>query len=168
MFRTHRPPMPFRLVLSILFLLLFAGSAPAEDQPAAQPKQAPPAQDSSADREVAAGIPVVIEHEGTDSAGLRLAFHLKETFQKSSLFRLAEPEEKHFSLRLVTREQFRDRPSLGSVYVVVWRYVESRDVLAYFLGERLGFADADAVAHEAEVIAEETDRVKGRYGYLLE
>lgn len=168
MFRTHRPLMPFRLVLSILFLLLFAGSAPAEDQPAAQPKQTPPAQDISADKEVVARIPVVVEHEGTDSAGLRLAFHLKETFRKSSLFRLAKPEERHFSLRLVTREQFRDRPFLGSVYVVVWRYVESRDVLAHFLDERLGFADANAVAHEAEVIAEETDRVKGRYGYLLE
>ncbi len=156
------------LGLPVLFLLFSAGAGWAADQPAAQPRQAPAEQEQGENEQEKVGLPVLIEHEGTDPVGLRLAFHLKETFQKSSLFRLAGAEEKHFSLRLVTREQFRDRPYLGSVYALVWRYVESREVLAYFLGERLGFADADAVAQEAEVIAAETDRVKGRYGYLLE
>jgi len=151
-----------------LFLLVFAGAGRADNQPTAQPKQAPPELEQSVNQEHEVGLPVLIEHDGTDPVGLRLAFYLKETFQKSSLFRLAGPEEKHFSLRLVTREQFRDRPYLGSVYALVWRYVESREVLAYSLGERLGFADADAVAQEAEVIAAETDRIKGRFGYLLE
>jgi hypothetical protein len=156
------------LGLPVLFLLFFAGASWAADQPTAQPRQVPAEQEQEEGEQEKVGLPVLIEHDGTDPVGLRLAFHLKETFQKSSLFRLAGPEEKHFSLRLVTREQFRDRPYLGSVYALVWRYVESREVLAYSLGERLGFADADAVAQEAEVIAAETDRVKGRYGYLLE
>ncbi|WP_052812720.1 hypothetical protein [Desulfonatronum thioautotrophicum] len=139
----------------------------ATEQPIAQPRQAPETQEPPR-AEDAQGIPVLVEHQGTDPVGMRLALHLKETLQKSSLFRLAGPEEKHFSLRLVTRPQFADRPYLGSAYVLVWRYVESREVLAYFLGERLGFVDADVVAQEAEVLVAETDRIKGRYGYLLE
>ncbi len=164
----------FLRIPSFLFVLCCLCVAPAaifaqqSDQPSAQPKQAPVEQEQTESDQVQDRLPVFIEHEGADPVGLRLAFHLKETFQKSGLFRLAKPDEKHFSLRLVTREQFTDRPYLGSVYALVWRYVESRDVLAYSLGERLGFVDADVVVQEAEVIAAETDRVKGRYGYLLE
>ncbi|WP_035271692.1 hypothetical protein [Desulfonatronum thiodismutans] len=143
------------------------------EQPTAQPRQAPPpteeaVEESAPEAVKEVGIPVLVEHLGTDPVGMRLALHLKETFQKSSLFRLAGPDEKHLGLRLVTRPQFADRPYLGSAYVLVWRYVESREVLAYFLGERLGFVDADVVAQEAEVLVAETDRIKGRYGYLLE
>lgn len=168
MFNASRRFMLFCFALLTLFFTFIAWPCWAAEQPAAQPKQVPSTLEQTANEKAEARLPVRIEHDGTDPAGLRLAFHLKETFQKSSLFRLAGPEEKHFSLRLATREQFRDRPSLGSVYVLVWRYVESKDVLAYFLSERLGFADADAVAQEAEVLAAETDRVKARYGYLLE
>lgn len=168
MSKVSRWSMPCRfLVLASLFLFLAVPGWSA-DQPAAQPKQAPPDQEQGLGGENKVGLPVLVEHDGTDPVGLRLAFHLKETFQKSGLFRLAGPEERHFSLRLVTREQFKDRPYLGSVYALVWRYVESREVLAYALGERLGFVDADVVAQEAEVIAAETDRVRGRYRYLLD
>ncbi len=137
------------------------------DQPSALPLQAPPA-DDPADVPSPEGIPVLVEHEGADPVGMRMALHLKETFQKSSLFRLANAEEKHISLRLVTRPQFGERPFLGSAYVVIWRYVESREVLAYYLSDRLGLVDADVVAQEAEVLVAETDKVRGRYGYLLE
>ena len=172
-----------KLCLCLLFIVAqvvfgLAGTALAQEivdqdqeQPAAPPRQALPDEEAVETLETDAnqrGIPVLVEHLGTDPVGMRLALHLKETFQKSSLFRLAGPEEKHFSLRLVTRPQFTERPYLGSAYVLVWRYVESREVLAYFLGDRLGFVDADVVAQEAEVLAAETDRVKGRYGYLLE
>ena len=143
------------------------------EQPTAQPIQVPSAEEDAVGEPALEavkeqGIPVLVEHQGTDPVGMRLALHLKETFQKSVLFRLAEPDEKHLSLRLVTRPQFAERPYLGSAYVLVWRYVESREVLAYYLNDRLGFVDADVVAQEAEVLVAETDRVKGRYGYLLE
>jgi hypothetical protein len=160
--------MPCRLVIFVVFFMSIAVSCWAADQPAAQPKLAPPDQDQGVDKEKRPELPVLVEHDGTDPVGLRLAFHLNETFQKSDLFRLAKPEEKHFNLRLVTREQFRDRPYFGSVYVLVWRYVESKEVLAHHLGEHLGFVDADIVEQEAEVIAAKTDRIRGRYGYLLE
>lgn len=52
------------------------------------------------------GFPVVVEHQGNDPVGMRLALHLKETFQKSGLFHLGEPQDQHLSLRLVTRPQF--------------------------------------------------------------
>jgi len=155
-------------VIFVAFLVFLVVPCLAADQPAAQPKQAPPGQEQGLGEEDRARLPVLVEHDGTDPVGLRLAFHLKETFQKSGRFRLAGPEERHFSLRLVTREQFKDRPHLGSVYALVWRYVESREVLSHFLEEHLGFVDADVVAQEAEVIAAKTDRVRGRYGYLLE
>lgn len=164
---------PVLLLIIGLILVGWAGTGIAQqpeqapEQPVAQPLQAPEPQEPPR-AEDAQGIPVLVEHLGTDPVGMRLALHLKETFQKSSLFRLAGPEEKHFNLRLVTRPQFTERPFLGSAYVLVWRYVESREVLAYFLGERLGFVDADVVAQEAEVLVAETDRIKGRYGYLLE
>jgi hypothetical protein len=164
---------PVLLLIIKLILVGWAGFGIAQEpeqapeQPIAQPRQAPEAQPTP-QAEDALGIPVLVEHQGTDPVGMRLALHLKETFQKSSLFRLARPEEKHLSLRLVTRPQFIERPYLGSAYVLVWRYVESREVLAYFLGERLGFVDADVVVQEAEVLVAETDRIKGRYGYLLE
>lgn len=160
--------MTCRLGISILFVILLTMPCGAADQPSAQPRQAPAENDQAALEQARDKLPVVIEHEGADPAGLRLAFHLKETFQKSGLFRLSKQDEKHFSLRLVTREQFADRPYLGSIYALVWRYVESKDVLAYFLGERLGFVDADIVEQEAEVLAAETDRIRERYGYLLE
>jgi len=41
-------------------------------------------------------------------------------------------------------------------------------VLTYYLSERLNFVDSGVVLHEAEVLAEETDRVNTRFGYLLE
>jgi len=159
---------PCGFVIFVAFFVVLAVPGWAADQPAAQPKQAPPEQEHGTGGGDKAGLPVLVEHDGTDPVGLRLAFHLKETFQRSGLFRLAGPEEKHFSLRLVTREQFKDRPYLGSVYALVWRYVGSRDVLAHSLEERLGFVDADIVAQEAEVIAAETNRVRERFGYLLE
>ncbi len=167
------------LMVGLLVVLVARGAVVAQnqgetvvEQPTAQPIQVPAEEESVAEPTLEAvkeqGIPVLVEHQGTDPVGMRLALHLKETFQKSALFRLAEPDEKHLSLRLVTRPQFTERPYLGSAYVLVWRYVESREVLAYFLGDRLGFVDADVVAQEAEVLVAETDRVKGRYGYLLE
>lgn len=155
-------------LLQVACLIFLWVPCTATEQPTAQPKQAPGDQEQPVNAETSQGLPVLIEHDGTDPVGLRLGFHLKETFLKSGLFRLAGAEERHFSLRLITREQFKDRPYLGSVYALVWRYVENREVLAYSLGERLGFVDADIVAQEAEVIAAETDRIKGRYGYLLE
>lgn len=173
----HRICFCVLLVAGLLAAVVAAGPAAGQsqvesvEQPTAQPRQAPPVgeeRDVSRADSKRLGIPVAVEHQGTDPVGMRLALHLKETFQKSGLFRLAEPEEKHLSLRLTTRAQFMDRPFLGSAYVLVWRYVESRDVLAYFLNERLGFVDADVVAQEAEVLVAETDRVTGRYGYLLE
>ncbi|SDB57802.1 hypothetical protein SAMN05660653_02902 [Desulfonatronum thiosulfatophilum] len=138
-----------------------------QDQPVPQPRHAPPADEESADIPDT-GIPVLVEHVGNDPVGMRLALHLKETFQKSSLFRLAGGEEKHLNLRLITRPQFPERPFLGSAYAVVWRYVESGDVLAYYLSDRLGFVDADVVAQEAEVLVAETDKVASRFRYLLE
>lgn len=160
--------MPCRFVIFVAFLVLLAVPCWAADQPAAQPKQAPPDQNQDLDKKERPELPVFVEHDGTDPMGLRLAFHLNETFQKSDLFRLAGSEERHFNLRLVTREQFKDRPYFGSVYVLIWRYAESREVLPHHLGEHLGFVDANIVAQEAEVIAAKTDRVRGRYGYLLE
>jgi hypothetical protein len=159
------------VVMSLALTLLWSvGTGAAQDQvqPSAQPRPTPAESNAAMETEKTAGIPVLVEHEGTDPVGMRLAMHLKEFFQKSSLFRLAGTDEKHLSLRLVTREQFQGRPFLGSSYVLVWRYVESKEVLAYYLSDRLGFVDGDVVAQEAEVLAAETDKVKGRFGYLLE
>lgn len=143
------------------------GARARVDHPKPEPRQAPPDEEESGPAK-GRGIPVVVEHHGTDPVGMRLALHLKETLQKSNLFRLSKADEKHLNLRLVTREQFVERPFLGSAYVLIWRYVESEDVLTYYLSERLDFVDSGVVLHEAEVLAAETDRVNTRFGYLLE
>jgi len=143
------------------------GTRARVEHPKPEPKRSPPAEEENGAVKTQ-GIPVVVEHHGTDPVGMRLALHLKETLQKSNLFRLSKADEKHLNLRLVTREQFAERPFLGSAYVLIWRYVESEDVLTYYLSERLNFVDSGVVLHEAEVLAEETDRVNTRFGYLLE
>lgn len=143
------------------------GTRTRVDHPKPEPRQAPQDEEER-DAANGRGIPVVVEHHGTDPVGMRLALHLKETLQKSNLFRLAKADEKHLNLRLTTREQFVERPFLGSAYVLIWRYVESEDVLTYYLSERLDFVDSGVVLHEAEVLAAETDRVNTRFGYLLE
>ncbi|MGE4297150.1 MAG: hypothetical protein AB7E47_03900 [Desulfovibrionaceae bacterium] len=123
-------------------------------------KPAPPKADRS--------TPVTVEQRGTDDVGARLVFHVKELFNKNTLFSLSAKDGKKLKLIVSTSEEFPDRPALGSVYAAVWVYSESESTLKYYLDSRVGVVDAPDAARVAEVLAATTDTVASKYAYLFE
>ena len=109
-----------------------------------------------------------VEQRGTDEVGARLVFHVKELFNKKSLFSLSTKDGKKLKLILTTREEFPERPALGTVYAAVWVYSESEATLKYFLDSRVGAVDASQAAQVAEALAAATDDLAAKYAYLFE
>lgn len=135
--------------------------APAQSAPASEPEK-------KADKRVA----VFIDHKGADDAGLRFALQLKERVNASSLFRLSTASnEKRVRLRIVTQEEFKDRPWIGSRYSVTWLFAENADVLSYFLDSDAGTVSplpgANA-ADAAERLLARTEELAKQFAYLFE
>ncbi len=111
---------------------------------------------------------VTVIHEGSDPVGLRLAYHLKEELNRSSLFRLSTKDERKVQLILTTMEEFGGRPELSSAFSAVWLYSENEATLKYFLQSEVGLASGVTVQQTAEALAAKTDDVAAQYAYLLE
>jgi hypothetical protein len=164
--RTRAFPLYWALLLLLLALACPPGAALAQNgtgpgQPEAIPDTPRAVQSSE-------GTPVSVVHRGTDDAGVRLAFQLKETVNRSSLFRLSDPDERSVQVLLITREEFPGRPGAASVYAVTWLYSESEGTLKYHLDADAGVVDGSNVAKAAETLAGRTDEVSTRYSYLFE
>ncbi|WP_027367829.1 hypothetical protein [Desulfocurvibacter africanus] len=153
----------------ICFGTLFAGIPNAQAQevspqrPGSTPRAVPEAEKESSPR-----IPVIVEHAGSDPIGIRLAFALKETFGKSTLFRLAVGEEKKITLRMATKAEFTDRPGLASGWAVIWLFTEQSDVLGFYLESDLGFTGREDLGDVAVSVASRTEEIAKRFSYLFE
>lgn len=156
-----------RLFLHILAtMLLLALAIPSLPAFAEEPEKKPL---RDAPQKVATGksTTVAVEHEGEDTIGARLAFQLKEIFNTSSLFQLTDADKPKLNVLVSTVSEFPSRPEVGSAYAVVWVYSESRGNLQYYLGRQTGVVSEASVADVARVLAERTDGIAVKYGYLF-
>lgn len=167
-------PRPWaRLLLSVsLFLIaaaLFSGFTEFSFGQIAQAAEAAPK--AVADKpapNVDRAVQVAVELEGTDSLGARLAFRLKDTFNASSLFVLSEKDAPKIRVLLSTTPEFPSRPPVGSAYSVVWVFSQSEGTLRHYLAREVGVVTAESVEDLVAHIAERTDGISVRYGYLFQ
>ncbi|MGJ3521686.1 hypothetical protein ACR4XJ_01495 [Nitratidesulfovibrio sp. D1] len=113
-------------------------------------------------------VQVAVELEGTDSLGARLAFRLKDVFNASSLFVLSEKDAPKIRVLLSTTPEFPSRPAVGSAYSVVWVFSQSEGTLRHYLAREVGVVTAETVEDLVAHIAERTDGISVRYGYLFQ
>lgn len=171
-FPASRPRPWARLLLSVsLFLTAAALFSPLAGSPALAAQAADAAPKAVADKPapgVDRAVQVAVEHEGTDSLGARLAFRLKDTFNSSSLFVLSEKDAPKIRVLLSTMPEFPSRPSVGSAYSVVWVFSQSEGTLRHYLAREVGVVTAEGVEDLVAHIAERTDGISVRYGYLFQ
>ncbi len=113
-------------------------------------------------------IPVTVELRGDDNVGGRLAYHLKELFEKSGLFELSAKDERKIKIMLRTVEEFPGRPNMSSAYAVVIVYSETEGTLKYLLAHDVGFVHTSSVKEDAETLVAKTHEVYSKYSYLFE
>lgn len=136
--------------------------------PAVAAEAAPKAMADKPAPNVNRAVQVAVELEGTDSLGARLAFRLKDTFNSSSLFVLSEKDTPKIRVLLSTMPEFPSRPSVGSAYSVVWVFSQSEGTLRHYLAREVGVLAAETVEDLVTHIAERTDGISVRYGYLFQ
>ena len=130
-----------------------APAKPVADKPA----------ETAADRTTA----VMVEHEGTDTLGAKLAFQLKGTFNSSSLFTLTEKDAPKLKVFISTLEEFPSRPHIASAYSVVWAFSQAEGTLSFLLSREVGLVSADELDALVAKLAERTDGIAAKYGYLF-
>ncbi len=111
--------------------------------------------------------PVSVEHEGDDALGARLSTRLKELLNGSSLFQLQEKDTPKFRILLSSTSEFKDRPSVGSAYSVVWVFSLSDATLRHYLAREVGLLTPEQVDDIAARLVERTDNLAVRYSYLF-
>ncbi len=157
------------IFLFLLSLLLCTGIALAQEAvqaPAAPKKDIPDKPAPAAQKEKK--IVVSVDHSGADNVGGRLAYHLKELFDRSSLFTLSNKDERKLKVLLNTVEEFPGRPNMSSAYAVVFVYSETEGTLKYLLSSEVGFAHSSSVKEDAEVLAGKAHEIYSKYSYLFE
>ncbi len=160
--------------LLCFFFLLFGGvcaaqqaaTPPAAEQQKAMAKEIP--DKPAAVHSKPAVIPVIVEQNGEDAVGGRLAYHLKELFSKSAMFSLTVKDEKKIKLILNTQLEFIGRPGTSSIYSAVWVYSENDGTLKYYLANEVGLVHGVSVKDTAEILVNKTHEIFSRYSYLFE
>ncbi|WBF67039.1 hypothetical protein LN040_15165 [Desulfovibrio subterraneus] len=150
-----------RLTALLLFVVALSVPAFADDGQAKKPLKDTP------QRVPARATAVSVEHEGADTAGTRLTLQLKELFNTASLFNLTDADTPKINLLVSTQPEFSSRPEIGSAYAIVWVYAESKGNLQYYLGRQVGVVSDATAAEVAQQIAERTDGIAVKYGYLF-
>lgn len=115
----------------------------------------------------AAAAPIAIEHEGTDTLGVRLAYLLKENFNAGTLFALNDKDQPKLQLLLSTFPEFPSRPGIGSVYSAVWIYSEGANVLSYYLARENGLITPEAVQDLADTLAARSAGIAAKHAYIF-
>lgn len=141
----------------------FCGTAFAAQTPAVPA----PVSDKSAAVAVDRSTPVVVEHEGTDTLGAKLAFQLKGTFNASSLFTLTAKDEPKIKVLVSTVAEFPSRPHIASAYSVVWVFSQAEGTLGFLMERDVGLVSGDDIDALVAKIAERTDGVAAKYGFLF-
>lgn len=152
-------------LLALLTLCLAAPALPAE--PGDKPAAAKPVADKPAAAQADRSTPVMVEHEGTDTLGAKLAFELKGTFNTSSLFTLTEKDAPKLKVFLSTTAEFPARPNIASAYSVVWAFSQADGTLSFLLAREVGLVSPDELGALIARIAERTDGVAAKYAYLF-
>ena len=111
--------------------------------------------------------PVMVEFEGIDSIGSRLATRLKELYNSSNLFHLEGNDVPKFRVLISSAPEFETRPQIGSAYSVVWLFSLSDATLRHYLSMEVGVVSGDDVNDLAAKIVEKTDTVAMKYAYLF-
>ncbi len=111
---------------------------------------------------------VAVELDGSDAAGAKLAFELKELFNSSTLFELTDRDTPKLKVFLSTAPEFASRPELGSVFAVVWVYSETERTLKHYLAREVGVVSDGTARALAQRLAERTDRLASNYAYLFD
>lgn len=151
----------------VLFLFMGVGLLPAESF-AAEAKAPAKADSSLALEEVKKNAtPVYIEFNGTDSLGSQLAFQLRERFNTSSQFQLTNDEKPKFKIILSTVPEFSSRPSVGSVFSVIWLYYERENTYSSYLVQELGTVSAEEIDGLVARLMEKSVGISAKYSYLL-
>lgn len=127
----------------------------------------PPIADKPAVTQADRATPVMVEHEGTDTLGAKLAFQLKGTFNTSSLFALTEKDAPKLKVLISTTEEFPSRPHLASAYSVVWVFSQGEGTLSFFLAREVGLVSAEDLNALVTRIASRTDGIAAKYAYLF-
>ncbi|MFW6243847.1 MAG: hypothetical protein ACOC15_01765 [Desulfovibrionales bacterium] len=155
----------FLVWLGMAVLLPLAAQAQQDSNQTAEPARIRDVPETSVGRPP---LPVRIEHTGVDQLGIRLAYAMRETFNRSGLFRLSQQNQQSLRVLLTTRNEFTDRPGLSSVFSVVWLFSTGEGVLSHYLNSEVGFVSPDEVQAQAEVLVARTDSVASSYVYLFE
>ncbi len=134
--------------------------------PAVQPEQK--SQQVAEPARVNISYPLAIKAYGTDPLGQKLAFLLKENFNKSSFFIPAGKKEKRIILRVDTLNEFSGRPGLSSVYVFTWLFSESEETIPYFLENVIGTLRASEMEECVQKILVQTTSLMEKFDYLLQ
>ncbi len=111
--------------------------------------------------------PVMVEFEGVDSIGSRLATRLKELFNASNLFQLEGDDVPKFRILISSAPEFESRPNIGSAYSVVWLFSLSDATLRHYLSVQVGVVSGDDVNDLAAKLVEKTDTIAMKYAYLF-
>ena len=149
--------------LLILLVAVPAFAAQSGDTPAAVQTVADTPAHVQTDRTTA----VLVEHEGTDTLGAKLAFQLKETFNTSSLFTLTGKDGPKIKVYLSTAAEFPARPHIASAYSVVWAFSQADGTLSFLLAHDVGFVFAEELGGLVAKLAERTDGIAAKYAYLF-
>lgn len=155
------------LVLALVLLAGFPAAAQESNQPLAAPREDIPDKPTTTEKKESKII-VSVEHDGADNVGGRLAYHLKELFDRSSLFTLSTSDERKLKVILRTREEFAGRPNMSSAYAAVFVYSETEGTLKYLLSSEVGFVHSASVKEDAEVLAGKAHEIYSKYSYLFE
>ncbi len=161
-------------VLAAFMMTLFlsaAWAAPAVQQPAETPvradsKETPPPPKPGT--KAANATPVMVELEGTDTIGAKLAFQLKETFNGGSMFAVTAKDTPKIRILITTEPEFASRPSVGSAYSVIWTYYINSASFSSYLASEVGTVDADGVNDLAARLAERTSGIMAKYAYIFD
>ncbi|MDO5536360.1 MAG: hypothetical protein Q4F72_02355 [Desulfovibrionaceae bacterium] len=150
-------------VCSLVCLLLLGMSSPALAAPEAAAGSPVP----DAPAKVAARVTAVtVQLEGNDSIGARLGTALKEQFNTSSLFRLTSRDEAKLVLIVTTAPEFPSRPSVGSVYSVIWGFSQADGYLYLLLDKQVGTVAGDEIDALVPRLVEKTDGLSVKYSSL--
>jgi hypothetical protein len=115
-------------------------------------------------------IAVEIQQQTDDMVGERLVYFVRETFRKSTAFRVTDLPESRVQVIISTMPRFPDDPSSSTIYSVVWNLVipnGSSDWTTLYLSSTLGYAGRDVVTSSAETIVARTDNLMTDVRHLI-
>lgn len=164
-------------LLFLVTALFFCAASFAAQSPVRAPAESEsnPAADMDSAKAAAAravikasAAPIAVEHEGTDSLGVRLVYLLKENFNAGTLFALTDKEQPKLQLLLTSFPEFPSRPGVGSVYSAVWIYSEGSNVLSYYLARESGLITPEALPDLADKLAARSAGIAAKHAYIFE